>query len=341
VKKYRLALIGFGNVGRALTEVILERVDLYKKQFGLEFVIVAVSDARKGSVYEPKGLDVKALLGATDSLEILNAEHKGWGALDTAQGADYDILCEMSFTDLQTGEPASSYIRAALEVGKHAVTTNKGPVALHYQELTQLAQDNHVIFGAEGSVMSGTPTIRLGQELLAGAGIQKIEGILNGTTNYILTQMESGMSYADALAEAQAKGYAEADPTGDVEGFDAAGKVAILANVLLNVALKVSDVEREGISKLTLQDIADAKAKGERWKLVGKLERLANNTVKPQCVSMSHPLAGVMGATNAITFTTDLLGETTIIGAGAGRKETAYALLQDMLAIHRTSLGAK
>ncbi|MGL4611677.1 MAG: homoserine dehydrogenase [Trueperaceae bacterium] len=337
-KRYRLALIGFGNVGQTLAQVICDYGAIYQQQFGIELVIVAVSDARKGSVYEPGGLNLKALLGAEDALETIQATHKGWNALDTVQGAEYDILCEMSFTDLQTGEPASSYVRTALENGKHAVTTNKGPVALYYKELSQLAKDNHVVFGVEGSVMSGTPTMRLGQELLGGAGLQKIEGILNGTTNYILTQMENGMSYEDALNEAQSKGYAEADPTGDVEGFDAAGKVAILANVLMGIDLKVSDVVREGISKLTLQDIEDAKANGERWKLIGRLERQDSSvkaSVKPQRISLTHPLANVMGATNALTYTTDLLGETTVIGAGAGRKETAYALLQDILAIHR------
>jgi homoserine dehydrogenase len=337
---YRLALIGFGNVGRALVQAIHEHSSTYKKNFGLKLIVTAVSDALKGTVYHAEGLHLPSLLESTNSLKGIAGSHKFTDALEVAKQGDYDILCEMSFTDLATGEPATSYIRAALERGKHAVTTNKGPVALHYHELQTLAKKHHAVFGVEGSVMSGTPTMRLGEELLSGALIQKIEGILNGTTNYILSQMETGMSYTDALAEAQSKGYAEADPTGDVEGFDAAGKVAILANVLMNVPLKVSDVEREGISKLTFNDIESAKSAGERWKLIGRLERNGSSvkaSVKPQRIPLAHPLAGVMGATNAITYTTDFLGATTVIGAGAGRKETAYALLQDILAIHRQS----
>jgi homoserine dehydrogenase len=338
---YRLALIGFANVGRALVQAVHDHSTTYEKQFGVKLIITAVSDALKGTVYHAEGLHLTSLLESTNSLKGIAGSHKFIDALEVAKEADYDILCEMSFTDLVTGEPATSYIRAALERGNHAVTTNKGPVALCYHELQALAKKHKAVFGVEGSVMSGTPTMRLGEELLSGALIQKIEGILNGTTNYILSQMETGMSYADALAEAQSKGYAEADPTGDVEGFDAAGKVAILANVLMNTPLKVSEVEREGISQLTLQHIQEAKVAGERWKLIGKLERTGESikaSVKPQRIPLTHPLAGVMGATNAVTYTTDFLGATTVIGAGAGRKETAYALLQDILAIHRQHL---
>jgi homoserine dehydrogenase len=195
-----------------------------------------------------------------------------------------------------------------------------------------------VEFGVEGTVMSGTPSLRLGSELLAGAGVRAVKGIVNGTTNYILTQMESGMSYAEALAEAQAKGYAEADPTGDVEGFDAAGKVVILANLLMGAALGMADVDRAGITALTPAHIADAKAAGERWKLIAAVEQTPNGvkaSVKPTRLPITHPLAAVSGATNAITYTTDLLGDVTLIGPGAGRLATGYAILEDILAIGR------
>ena len=183
-------------------------------------------------------------------------------------------MIELSYTDLKTGEPAITHLRRALELGKHVVTTNKGPIALKYPELKALAEKNHVEIGAEGTVMSGTPSLRMAQELLAAARIRKIQGIVNGTTNYILTQMEAGATYADALKDAQAKGYAEADPTGDVEGFDAAGKVVIMANLLMGQALTLADVDRKGITQLTPDDIAAAKAAGERWKLIGRVETI-------------------------------------------------------------------
>ena len=188
--------------------------------------------------------------------------------------------------------------------------------------------------------MSGTPALRVGMEMLAGANVTRVQGILNGTTNYILTQMESGTNYGNALAEAQQKGYAEADPTGDVDGHDAAGKVVILANLLMDLPLTMRDVTCEGITHLTVDDIRAAAEAGERWKLIAAVEKTSDGftaSVEPQRVSLSHPLASIAGATNAITYTTELLGEITLVGPGAGRVETGYALLEDMLAIHRNS----
>ena len=173
------------------------------------------------------------------------------------------------------------------------------------------------------------------------ARLRKVEGILNGTTNYILTNMEMGVSYQDALAEAQKKGYAEADPTGDVEGFDAAGKVVILSQLLFDRVIGMAEVERNGISRLTLEDIRQAKQAGERWKLIGSLEEKGETLqarVAPVRLPLSHPLAGVSGATNAITYETHILGRVTLIGPGAGRQPTGYALLSDLLAIHKAQL---
>jgi homoserine dehydrogenase len=213
-------------------------------------------------------------------------------------------------------------------------------VALHYPELSALARRKGVQIGIEGTVMSGTPTIRLATELLGASGVSRVQGILNGTTNYILTQMESGASYTDALAEAQIQGYAEADPTGDVEGFDAAGKVVILANVLMGAAITMHDVDRQGITALTPADIKSAQADGERWKLIAAVEKTPDGvkaSVRPTRLPITHPLASVSGPTNAITFTTALLGDVTLIGPGAGRLATGYAILCDLLAIARST----
>jgi homoserine dehydrogenase len=338
---YRLALIGFGNVGQGLAQILEERGNELAERYQARFQIVAISDLLKGSIYKPDGLKAPALIRAiqTDgNLDNVLAPHRGWGALRTIAESNADVIVEISYTDLETGEPALSHIQRALEVGKHVVTTNKGPIALHYPAISTQARARGVEIGAEGTVMSGTPALRLGQELLAGAGIRRIQGILNGTTNYILTQMESGVAYSQALEEAQERGYAEADPTGDVEGYDAAGKVVILANVLMDLPLTMDDVEREGITGLTLEDIDAARQANEHWKLIGRVERRESGftaVVAPMRLPLSHPLAGVSGATNAITYTTDLLGDVTLVGPGAGRVETGYALLADLLAIHR------
>lgn len=338
---YRLALIGFGTVGQGFVEILRDRDEALSEQFGARFRIVAVSDVNKGSVYDPDGLEPAALLDAVQggqNLENLNAPHKGWDALTTIEQASADVIAELSYTDLTTGEPGFTHVRAALESGKHVITSNKGPVALRFPELLQLAAKKGVSIGVEGTVMSGTPTLALGTELLAGAGVNKIQGILNGTTNYILTRMDEGADYGSALAEAQAKGYAEADPTGDVEGIDAAGKVVILSNLVLNELLTMQEIERQGISQLTPDDIKSATDAGEVWKLIGALERTGSGvraSVKPTRLPKTHPLANIGGATNAVTFTTDLLGDVTLIGPGAGKLETGYALIADLLAIHR------
>jgi len=189
--------------------------------------------------------------------------------------------------------------------------------------------------------MSGTPVLNLASGPLAGNTITAAKGILNGTTNYILTKMEDGKSYQDALAEAQKLGYAEADPTGDVEGYDASAKVTILANVLMNVNLNINDVACEGITKISVEDIEKAKKQNARWKLIGSVENINGKisaSVKPELIPLSHPLAGIMGSTNAITFKTDLMGDVTIVGKGAGRIETGFSILTDLLAISHSHL---
>jgi homoserine dehydrogenase len=345
MQTYRLAVIGFGNVGQGFTQILRDEGAELAQQYGARFQIVAVCDLLKGSVHDPKGLDPAALLDSIGTAAPLRGERgaapdrrEAWDALQTIERSNADIVIELSYTDLKTGEPAITHVRRALELGKHVVTTNKGPIALKYPELKALAEKNGVEIGAEGTVMSGTPSLRMAQELLSAARIRKIQGIVNGTTNYILTQMEAGATYAAALKDAQAKGYAEADPTGDVEGFDAAGKVVIMANLLMGQSLTLGEVDREGITRLTPGDIAAAKAAGERWKLIGRVETIGDRTiasVKPTRLPSHHPLASVSGATNAITFSTDLLGDVTLVGPGAGRIETGYAIVGDLLAIHR------
>ncbi len=341
--EYRLALIGFGTVGQGFVEILRDREVELTEQFGVRYRITGVCDARHGSIHDPAGFEPDVLLHAVSDgggLKSISATDRGWDAIRMSEESAADVIVELSFTDLETGEPATTHVRKALESGKHVVTTNKGPVALHWPELAALAAERGLQIGVEGTVMSGTPTVNLGVNLLRAANVRAVRGILNGTCNYILTRMEAGSSYGDALAEAQQKGYAEADPAGDVEGFDAAGKVVILGNLLMGEPLAMSDVDRTGISGLTLDDIASAAANGERWKLIGSVERGPDGVramVAPQRVPLTHPLSSVGGAMNAVTFDTELLGEVTLVGAGAGRVETGYSVLVDLLEIHRTT----
>jgi homoserine dehydrogenase len=342
--KHKLALLGFGTVGQGLCEILLSKKERLSAQYGFDWEVVAVSDMLKGSVYSPDGLDVAKLLSlskAGKSLEeYKGAEKKGWDALETVRESNADIVCEMTYTDVKTGQPATDHCREAFKSGKHVVTSNKGPAALFYRELVEMAAENNVKFMIEGTVMSGTPVINLARHTLAANDITAVRGILNGTTNFILTNMEAGRSYEDVLEEAQKLGYAEADPTADVEGFDALAKVTIIANVLMGESLKPDDIPCKGITQITLDDIEKAKAQGKRWKLIGEVKRKGGKvsaSVSPQMVDLTHPLAGVMGAVNAVTFSTDLMGDVTVNGPGAGRTETGYSILIDMLDIHRHS----
>jgi len=342
----RVAIIGFGVVGQGLVEILRDKGETLRRQDGLHIQIVAVCDTAKGAVHHPRGLDAALLLQAVQSAGSLESYPDGAGlvrgldSVSTIRDTGADVIVEATWTNLETGEPAITHIRTAFQAGKHVVTSNKGPVALAYRELKALADANGLLWGIEGTVMSGTPALRLGTTSLAGCTIGAIQGILNGTTNFILTRMEEGASYAEALAEAQRLGYAEADPTADVEGYDALGKLLILAAVVFDHPMTAQQVSRQGITHLTPQDIQRARAQGKRWKLIAELQRTDDGVharVAPQMVALSHPLAGVSGATNAITYVTDLLGEVTLVGPGAGRRETGFALLSDLLEIHRVS----
>jgi homoserine dehydrogenase len=341
---FKLAFIGFGTVGQGLTEILLEKKDMLEKNFNFQWSVVAISDLMKGSVYDENGLDMEKILGlvkAGKKFDEYPSGTKGMDSIDTITKTCADTIIEVTFTDVKTGEPALTHIKTALNSGKNVISTNKGPVVKQVADLLELANSKNVFYGFEGVVLSGTPAINLAKHTLAGNNITGFKGILNGTTNYILTRMEEGMSYDDALKKAQDLGYAEADPTGDVEGLDALGKVVILTNVVLRKKITWQDVERKGITQITKKDIDNAKSEGKRWKLIGSAEVQPNGSVKakvwPQKLSLTDPLAGVSEATNALTYYTDELGPVTIVGPGAGRRETGFALLVDLVEINRKS----
>jgi homoserine dehydrogenase len=334
-----LALIGFGGVNRALAELIRDRGEALADELGFALRVVAITDLRLGSLMQADGIDLDAVfaLGAGETFA-------GWPGGDAEprnaeviRETTADIVVEATFTNPLDGEPGVSHVRLALEAGKSVTTTNKGPVALAGAELNALAAAHGVHFAYEGSVVSGTPVLRFAASTLTGLRIDAVRGILNGTSNYVLGQMETGMDLATAVAEAQTLGYAEADPTADIEGSDVRLKVVILANEILGATLTPADVACTGITGLTPADIADATARGLRYKLIGTAERRADGSVharvEPVALPLTHPLAGISGPTNAVSFDTDLLGTVTVSGPGAGRVETAYALLSDIIEI--------
>lgn len=327
---HSIALAGFGNIGQAVAGAV---ADSHPAADGI--AITAVSDPRFGTVVDPTGIDAGSLVsaaaeGSFGPLAGFDPEGDVFSSID-ASGAD--TFVELTYTDLETGEPATSHIRHAIGRGMHVSTTNKGPISLHLDDLATLADEHGVHLAFEGTVMSGTPAVLVAAESIRHAGFLGAVGILNGTTNHVITRMEDGVSYADALDEAQRLGYAEADPSGDVDGHDAAGKLSILMRVLTGSVLPPDDVVRVPLSRLDAEALDDARTAGDRWRHVAALERDGDGwtgRVEPRRLPGDHPLSAITGATNALTFHTDLLGDVTIVGPGAGRSETAYSVLNDV-----------
>ncbi len=337
---YRIAVIGFGTVGQGFVELLQEKREYLKETYGLLFELIAISDPVKGSVYDQDGIDIKELLSLVEKEGKISGYKrgiKGWDSIKTIKDTDTDIIAEVTPTNLKTGEPGTTLIKTALSSGKHVITTNKGPIALFYEELMDLADEHEKLLMFDGTVLSGTPSIELACASLVNANIKEIRGILNGTTNYILTQMEDGKEYTEVLKEAQRLGYAETDPTADVDAWDALAKIVILSNVVMDAEIKISDVERKGITGISSADIKKAKEENKRYRLVARVWREDEEIkarVSPELVGENDLLFHILGVDNAIQFQTDILGPVTIVGPGAGRKETGFAILSDLINIH-------
>ena len=347
MKRLRLSIIGFGTVGQGLAELLSTKRGLLRQNFDLDIILVSVANARSGFIYREEGLAIAALLELAAMQRPLTA-HPGvthWeNALEGLQATGGDILVEATPTNLHDAEPGVSHIRIAIAKGMHVVTANKGPAALAAHELFMLARQHGVQLRMESTVMAGTPVISTIREGMAGASVHALRGILNGTTNYILTAMAAGQSYAEALADAQARGYAETDPTADVEGYDAVAKTLILAALAFGRSLKPGDVTRQGITAITREQVQQAIEQGKRIKLVASLrlfagderkEKVLEARVAPVALPLSDPLASVDGVMNALTIATDTLSEVTITGPGAGGAATGQGLLADVIACAR------
>lgn len=324
-RKVRIVLAGYGTVGRALHDLVAHERDALRSQYGVEFSIVGV--ARKDRVAEaPAGLppgSPNALPWRSGTLIELLGEVEG------------DVLVEASPTNLKSGQPALGHVRAALHDGLPVVLANKGPLVFAQRELEDRARKAGVPLRYEATVAGCIPVFSAARVGLAGNRIDRIQGILNGTTNYILTRMTDERSdFARALGEAQAKGYAEADPSNDVDGLDAAAKIVILGNAILGLDLTLDKVKVEGIRKVSREAVEVAAAHGFHIKLIAEADRSGTARVAPRLVRKGDPL-DVAGILNAVRFTTSLGGPITHVGRGAGGRATAAAILADLLDIFR------
>lgn len=333
----RLSLAGFGVVGQGFVRLLHEKQAYLRRAFALDVLLVGVGNARHGFIYREDGLDLSKLLALGENKRPLT-DYEGarcWNTiLEGLDQASADLLVEVTSTSLRDGQPGLSHITTALRRGMHVVTANKGPGALAALDLLTLARQQGVQLRMEASVMAGTPVLSTIREGMAGASIQSVRGILNGTTNYILTAMASGREYTEVLAEAQAQGYAETDPTADVEGYDAVAKTLILAALVFNQPLQPAQVARHGITTISLEDIKQATRENKRIKLIASIERQGEHLeagVSLRALPLDDLLARIDGPTNALVVRSDTLSDVTIIGPGAGAIQTAQGLLADVI----------
>jgi homoserine dehydrogenase len=324
-----LILAGYGGVGKAIVEIFRDDRDLLKAQYGFNPRIVAISEI-DGCLVNREGIDLDQLI-KQGTLSNLSGWQPKKTLLELIPTIKADILIECTWTNPETGEPALGHVIAALNHGMHVVSSNKGPFYLKYHELHALAAEKNLMIGIESTVGSAVPCIAT-KRTLAGSKITRIQAILNGTSNYILSRMTSeGLSFDLALKEAQAMGYAEADPSLDIGGYDAAGKLVILANALLGWNKTIKDVKIEGITKITAEVISLAYKDNYLIKHVGIAED-GELWTGLKLIPMDSPFA-VNGSLNAIELTTQNAGPILLVGRGAGRKEAASGIIADIINI--------
>jgi len=338
----RIIIVGYGVVGKGVTTILARKYAEKVASYGFNPKIVAIADI-DGAVINPRGLSPEKLEEIKQRGYPISADpdfgQKGVKALDVIESVEAEVVVEVTPVNIQNGEPALSHIIKAFKTGKHVVTTNKGPLALAMPALTELAEFNNVSLRFSGTVGGGTPMLEFAKRCLAGDRILAIRGILNGTTNYILTEMsQNHVTFQDALSNAQKLGYAEREPSMDIDGFDTACKVVILANWIMNKKITLKDVDRTGIREVSLQMLEEAAKRNSTIKLIGSIEN-DQATVKPVEIAKTNPLC-VSGVLNAVTFSTEYAAEQTLIGRGAGGIETASAVLRDLLDI-RHKLASK
>ena len=329
-------MLGFGVVGQSLAKLLLSRsVDLYS-QYGIKPRIVACVDSR-GSAISPAGLDLQRLLEAKKTRKTVGGYDKvgsKFNPIHVVENVDAEVVLECSPTDLSTGEPGTQHIMTAMRTGKHVISVNKGPLALAFPSLIELAGYNGVMFRFSGTVGGGTPILEFAKRCLKGDRIISFQGILNGTTNYILSKMEEGLGYESALDDAKGKGYAEANPSLDIDGFDAAAKLVIMANWVMGMKVTMKDVKRTGISNVKSAEVKKATDQGNAIKLIATCDSQRLD-VAPTELPKINPLC-VNGTLNAVTFFSEHSGQQTIIGRGAGGMETASAIIRDLIEIRDT-----
>lgn len=335
----RLALVGFGNVGQEFARLLLRKREWLLSSKGLDIEVVAIVTRSRGALLSSRGLDLERVLdqlGTHGDLRQYGDESVDLAPLEMIDSCDADIMVEISPLDISSGQPAIDHISYALQSKMHVITANKGPIAFAYDQLESLARSRDVKLRFEGTVMDGTPVFNLVEKTLQGCEILRIEGILNATSNYVLTEMSRGRTLADAVKETQRRGIAEADPSLDLEGWDAAAKITALANVLMAAGSTPDKVDRAGIMDVRSEDLALAEKSGRKLKLVARADRAGSEIqtkVSVEELDSGNSFWSVDGTSSAVTFSTDLMGDITVLETNGTITQTAYAVLSDILLI--------
>lgn len=341
MRRLKICLTGFGNVGQRFSRLLLDKKEWLKDRFDADIAVVGIAGRSKGCLVDPEGIDLEQALrevGATGRFAEDRRDIFGGTPVDMIRSCGADCFIEMSTLSVRDGEPAATYIRTAFEQGMHVITTNKGPEARYFRELAELARRAGKQFLFETIVMDGSPVFNLAEKTLHGCEISGICGILNGTSNYVLKLLESGLSYEQAIRKAQEIGLAEADPSMDMDGWDGAAKICALANILMDADITPEAVELESAAGITAEDIAAARAEGFCIKYICRAQRDPQNgrlkvSVKPERLSLDHAYSSVNGTSAAVTFFTDLAGELTLIQTDPGLLQTAYGVYSDLITL--------
>lgn len=333
-----MVLVGFGNVGREFARLLLERRHVLSRRSGIEVSVIGILTAHHGGVENSKGIDLRKAIRAAEA----GASIEGGGRAIRESSVEYlrrsraDVAVEITPLRIAPRQIALDHILAAFASGKHVITANKGPVVYHYRRLKEIARKNRLGFRYEGTVLDGAPVFNLFQETLRGVRIESFEGILNSTSNFILSEIEAGRTYDSAVQAARAIGFLETDPSMDLDGWDATAKACLLANILMDGRLRPEAVPRQGVSSLGGAAIPQARASGRRLKQIARgwrEGRTAKAAVSIESIDPDHPLFPVAGTSSSLIVRTDMLKEFQIIERNPGLRQTAYALYSDLIAI--------
>jgi len=335
MKKINLAVLGYGNAGRAFGKMLLDKKQEIIKKYGAEVRITAIATKTKGTLVDKNGIDLAKIEKELCEYGRFTAGVEK-SAMEVAETADYDVLVELTTLEIFSGQPAIDHIKAAFARGKHVITANKGPIAWAYRELSAMADERKCLFFYETTVMDGAPVFNLVEHTLKMCKVTEIRGILNSTTNFLLKELTEGVPYESAIEKGRKIGFVEADPSLDVLGWDAAAKVCSLLNVLMDAGITPLDIDRKGIEDVTAENIREAKERGKVIKLIcgGRVkDGKAEGFVKPQEIDNGDLFASISGASSVVSFTTDLMGTVSVVAHEPGIKETAYGVFGDTLRI--------